>query len=328
MIELVERYVHQVGRYLPPKERAEIEAELRSQIEDQLEDRYGAAPTPTEIGSVLAELGEPRQLASSYNREQYLVGPELYPIMMTILRHGWAVIPAIVIFVNVFGAAVSDQQKAWTEVILETLGAVVQASVYFSVIVVLFFAALERSGNGLAELTEPFDPLKLPKIDDPRTVDRFEATFGIVFGTVLVLALLYFLQIGGLTLRFNLSDPGEVIPVPTGWLVILIGAISAMLLVQFIVLRRNRWNIALYLTTTGLEIFGAVCLYFAVYEPLAQHFSATVPALADGNGLAGLPEFLVVLSAGFTLLNNGTKLLALWNYRRNPIPSTAARAGR
>ncbi|MFN8419308.1 MAG: helix-turn-helix transcriptional regulator [Anaerolineae bacterium] len=85
--ELVERYVHQIGRYLPPKERAEIEAELRSsQIEDQLEDRYGAAPTLTEIGSVLTELGEPRQLASSYNREQYLVGPELYPIMMTILR--------------------------------------------------------------------------------------------------------------------------------------------------------------------------------------------------------------------------------------------------
>ena len=46
MTELIERYVHQVGRYLPPKERAEIEAELRSQIQDQLDDRYAGSPTP------------------------------------------------------------------------------------------------------------------------------------------------------------------------------------------------------------------------------------------------------------------------------------------
>ena len=29
MSELIERYVHQVGRYVAPKERVEIEAELR-----------------------------------------------------------------------------------------------------------------------------------------------------------------------------------------------------------------------------------------------------------------------------------------------------------
>ena len=82
MSELIERYVHQVGRYLPSKERAEIQAELRSQIQDQLEDRYEGAPTQTDVAAVLKELGDPRRMAASYGGEQYLVGPDLYPCLL------------------------------------------------------------------------------------------------------------------------------------------------------------------------------------------------------------------------------------------------------
>jgi len=49
MTELVERYVHQVGRYLPPQKRAEIEAELSSQINDQLDDRFAGRPTQQDV---------------------------------------------------------------------------------------------------------------------------------------------------------------------------------------------------------------------------------------------------------------------------------------
>ena len=56
MSELIERYVHRVGRYLPGQERAEIEAELRSQIQDQLEDRYEGAPTEADVVAVLGSL--------------------------------------------------------------------------------------------------------------------------------------------------------------------------------------------------------------------------------------------------------------------------------
>ena len=71
MSELVERYVHQVGRYLPNKEREEIQAELRSQIQDQLDDRYEGAPTETDVAAVLKELGDPRRM-----NQQQDVGPK------------------------------------------------------------------------------------------------------------------------------------------------------------------------------------------------------------------------------------------------------------
>jgi hypothetical protein len=36
-MELVDRYVHEVGRHLPRRSRNDIETELRSTIEDTLE---------------------------------------------------------------------------------------------------------------------------------------------------------------------------------------------------------------------------------------------------------------------------------------------------
>ena len=49
MNDLVERYVNQVGRYLPGGERKEIQNELRSLIRDQLDDRYKASPTEDDV---------------------------------------------------------------------------------------------------------------------------------------------------------------------------------------------------------------------------------------------------------------------------------------
>jgi hypothetical protein len=320
MTELVERYVHQVGRYLPPKERAEIEAELRSQIHDQLDDRYGESPSQADIAAVWAEFGHPHQMAASYNREQYLVGPDLYPYMMMVLRHGWLIVPTIAIFLNIFGALVSSWQGTLPDFFVETLIAILQATFIFSAVEVLIFAIIQRIGSEFDEKEEAFDPLRLPKVDDPHTVDRFEAETGIVIGALTTAVLLYFLRVGGLTLRFNLSDPGDVIPVPMVWLILMISAVVAMLILHMLVLRRNRWSAAMWLTETILEVFGMVCLYFTVYEPLLGRIVATVPSLAKVPVIDSIPESIVILTAVITLVARGSKLLGLLNYRNNSTP--------
>ena len=136
MTDLVERYVHQVGRYLPPNERAEIEAELRSQIQDQLEDRYAGSPSPEDVASVLAEFGHPYKLAISYSNEKYLVGPTLYPYMMLVLRHVLLLVPAMVVFLNLFGALISPQQNSLFGWLIEAGIAAVQATLMFSAVLV------------------------------------------------------------------------------------------------------------------------------------------------------------------------------------------------
>lgn len=319
MSDLIDRYVHQVGRYLPRHERADIEAELRSQIHDQLEDHYGGSPSEAEIAAVLTELGSPRQMATSYRGEQYLIGPTLYPTMMLVLRHGWLLVPAVVIFLSSFGMLTSAQSMPLPRFLLDTLLAAAQAILIFSAVVVLFFAILQHAGATFDEHQEAFNPLKLPEVDDPGVIDRAEVTFGVAFGTVFTLLLLYFLSVGGLTLRFNLSDPGEVIPSSLPWLLMLILVSASMIALHLLALWRNRWSASLWLTQTVLEVIGVICLYFAIAKPLFERVLADNPTLSSGLPiLASAPEILAIGYGVVTLLARGSKLIRLWNYPHSP----------
>jgi len=316
MAELVERYIHQVGRYLPGKERADIEAELRSQIHDQLEDRYGKSPTEADVAAVLTELGDPRRMAVSYGGEQYLVGPELYPVMMMVLRRGWAIVPPIAILVRVLAALLGNDTGNLITLLLESLGGAFQATFLFTAIVVLIFAILQHSGEDLDEITgndKGFNPLELPEVDHPAEVDRFEATLSIAFGAFALLVLLYFLRVGGLTLRFNLNDPGDVIPVPIPWLmaVIVIGAVQMVL--QLVALLRGRWSVPLWLVNVSLDIIGAVALYFVLWLPLAGVLFAAVPSLSNVPFIGRGAEIILggsILIAAIEGLNKLVKMLA------------------
>ena len=296
MSNLVERYIHQVGRYVSGKERADIEAELRSQIQDQLEDRYGADPTEAEVAAVLSELGDPRRMAASYGGEQYLVGPDLYPVMMLVLRRGWAIVPAGAVLVRVLSALLGGESGNLIELLLESAAGAFQATFIFTGIVVMIFAILQHSGEDLAEITgsEAFDPLALPEVDVPGEVDRAEAIFGMAFGTFAVFAMLYFLRVGGLTLRFNLADPGEVTPVPILWLITLIVIVTGQVVLQLVALLRGHWTIPTHLLEMALDIIGGVALYFVLWLPLADALFAAVPALADVPLISRAPELLTI----------------------------------
>lgn len=324
MTTLVERYVYQVGRYLPEKERAEIETELRSQIQDQLDDRYGNAPTQTEIAAVLTELGEPRKMAASYGREQYLVGPDLYPYLMTTLRHGWVIVPVLVVFVTVFEALVTAQPSNVIALFIEAMLGALQAALIFTGVAVLIFAVLQQSGERLDLKPKPFDPLELPAVDDPGAVERSEAAWGIMLGTFVTLVMLYWLRVGGLTLRFNLNDPGEVIPVSMLWLVLLIVVSIAMVAVHLVALRRNRWSLGMWLAQTVLELIGAVGLYVVLYVPLHERLFIAAPALANVPFLDRAPELLTIGTVLIMLLTDGSKLIRLWGYQQRRTLSVVA----
>jgi hypothetical protein len=321
MTDLVERYVHQVGRYLPPKERAEIEAELRSQIQDQLEDRYAASPSPEEVASVLAEFGHPYKMAASYSSEKYLVGPALYPYLMLVLRYVLLLVPATVVFLNLFGALISPPQSSVFGWLIETVIAVVQATLMFSAVVVLFFAAIQHSYLKIDEKEVVFNPLDLPKVDDPFVVDRFEAVAGVALGTIFLLIFVYFLSVGGLTLRFNLNDPGTVIPVPIHWLILLILTVASEIIMHLLVLRRKRWNVALWTVETVLEVFGGVCLYFVLFKPIFERMVADNPSLIDLPVIGSVPEIIAVGFALITLLSRGGRLVRLLTYANDSASS-------
>jgi hypothetical protein len=318
MADLVERYVYQVGRYVPEKERAEIQTELRSQIQDQLEDRYQETPTEEEVAAVLTELGDPRRIAASYGGERYLIGPTLYPVMMMVLRRGWVLAPPIIVAATVLGALISGESANVVGLLVESAAAAVQGTLIFSGIVVLIFAILERSGEDLDGLTGrklAFDPLALPEVDDPTAVDRFDATFNVAFNAFFALVLLYFLRVGGLTLRFDLANPGEVMPAPTNWLIVLIITTIGAVALNLAALLRNRWTLPTWLASMSLELVSAVGMYFVLWLPILDRILTAVPELADVPMFARGAEIALVASIVIVLATTLGKLIKMLSHR-------------
>lgn len=85
----IDRYVTEVGKHLPRKNRLDIEAELRSTLEDMLEDRSQQTGRPADEAlatELLQEYGAPRKVAATYQTHPYLIGPRMFPIYTLVLK--------------------------------------------------------------------------------------------------------------------------------------------------------------------------------------------------------------------------------------------------
>ncbi|MCU0476682.1 MAG: hypothetical protein MUC99_11340 [Anaerolineae bacterium] len=313
MRELIDRYVHQVGLYVRPKERADIEAELRSQIQDQLDDRYGATPTRDEVAAVLKQLGDPRTMAASYGGEQYLIGPTLYPFFQTVMRFGLVLVPVVVMVVQLVEAALSEGSTNWVGLLVGVVLNALQAVAIFFAVVVGIFWAVQRSGEVVHEAAEKgFDPLKLPPVEEPTMVNRLEAGLGIASGTVVGLAFLYCASVGGLTLRFGQLEPSDVLPAPTGWLLFLGVTTLGVVLLTVLALAQRRWTVWTWGVQTVLDLIGAIGLYFALFTPLADRLRESVPDLPIGQAPLVITLSMIVV----IVLVNGAKLIQLVQRRQ------------
>ena len=148
-MNLIERYVSEIGKHLPRKSRADIETEIRSTLEDMLEERSAKAGRPVDdemVKELLKEYGAPDQVAATYLPEQYLIGPKLFPIFWLVLKIVGIVLTvlAIVGFGVRFGMSDMGMQAFGSQLAksaLEYFGGIVSA---FGNIV-LIFAILERA---------------------------------------------------------------------------------------------------------------------------------------------------------------------------------------
>ncbi len=306
MSSLIERYVQEMGRYLPARKRAAIIDELRSQIHDQLEDRYGRDATPEQVTQMLAGMGYPYLMAREYAGDRALLGPLVYPFVLPVLRRVWGVIPAIALFLAVLGAVTTPGTPP-LEVLWNGLWGGVQAAINLSALIVVVFHIMERLWIARNPQAEPFNPHDLPEVDNPRAVDRTEAVFGIVISGVVIVVALAWARTGGLTL----GVPGEIIPAPSGALLVLAGIVLGMLLVNAWALARGRWSALMLLGQTALEIGGVLCLYFALWQPITLHLMAADPALAEQPIVAQGAVWLTAIGGILNLISGGRRLIRL-----------------
>lgn len=108
MASLIERYVYDVTRRLPEKDREEVGRELSANIYDMLSDN----PSNDEIAGVLNGLGSPRVLAEKYRQKpNYLISPAVYYEYIRVLKWIVPLIGGVLLVVGmILGAFESLEQ--------------------------------------------------------------------------------------------------------------------------------------------------------------------------------------------------------------------------
>jgi hypothetical protein len=258
-MSLIDRYVYEVGRHLPRKNRSDIQEELRSALVDTLEDRVDGEPTEQDIIILLQEYGPPKKVAASYFPEsQYLIGPTLFPLFRLVVGIALA-------------AVVGSQLLAWAVAYfiaqapfspLEALGGLFNSIPLTFGSVVLVFFILQRFDVRPEIEEDPWDPSSLPHIGDTQSINRGERIFGVVVSVILLAVLLSFGdRIGFVTFPGGNFFGNPVIPQYLGWIIL---ALLLGIAVDIYLLWQGRWSTSSRIAKIAANLVTILILFLLV----------------------------------------------------------------
>lgn len=134
-MELIDRYVSEVARRLPVKERDDIGQELRLTLEDLLPAGY----SEKEERELLVKFGDPALLAGKYRSQpMYLIGPRFFDAYFTVLKIIIPIVLTVVLAILIITTIFSDAGDASVVSIIGGLiGDAIAAA--FDVVIGVFF---------------------------------------------------------------------------------------------------------------------------------------------------------------------------------------------
>jgi hypothetical protein len=215
-MELLDRYLQAVRKYLPAGRQDDIAAELRANMESQIEDKeseLGRSLSNTEVEDLLKKMGSPVLVASRYQRQQYLIGPTFFPIYMYVLRV--AILWTLIIY-SVVVAVVLPFTAPNTTSVVNSLFQIPSVLVMVAGWVTLVFAAIEFFTTRYPEKCPTlagyqWNPSSLPPLEKVADHGRKPRSFAKAVAEIVIgfLALAWLLLIP--RYPFLLMGPGVVV---------------------------------------------------------------------------------------------------------------------
>ena len=193
-LDLIDRYIAEVGKDLPKKTRLDIKAEILSAIEDMLTERSRKTGKSDEemTVEVLKEYGAPRKVAASYQPERYVIGPKLFPSFLTVLQ---VILPVLAAIALVTMGISLGQAELTFENVFEAvfLGIVNFIGTAFTALggILVLFAIVQWALPEFKALSEEWDPSQLPQATTRNRVETGRALLEI-FGAGLAVVLFNF----------------------------------------------------------------------------------------------------------------------------------------
>jgi hypothetical protein len=302
-MDLIERYVYEVGRNLPRKNRADIQVELKSTLVDTLEDRVPGEPSQEDEIQLLKEFGPPQKVAASYwPQGQYLIGPNLFPLFRMVVAI--VIMVFVIVQIVLLGIAMVFGQEVLTFLsVLDIFSEMFGSAFTAFGIVVIVFAILQRFDVKPDEDDEEWDPQELPEIEPQDNINRGGRVAEITFSLVIIAILLFLADKIGVWV-----SPGTEIllnPVISNYIPLLILSIMLGIMLDVILLWRGKWETGTRMAKIGTNLFGLYVLYVLI----AGHNAWLVE-----QGVGGFLSFLDTLSEG-TFDQEATLILGMQAFR-------------
>jgi len=297
VMELIDRYVHEVGRHLPAGLRGDVEAELRSLLEDSLQERARETGRPADEAmatEVVRSFGKPRDAATRYAPEpQYLIGPRLYPIYMRVVKIMFPALAAITLVLMVLGVFREPDRPASLAIVIKATGGFLASALYNLGLLTLIFALVERAQRRQAEAA--WDPSKLPPVVDRDRISYFGRIFALYAIAALAILFNFFPEWIGILLIndegvrvIRLLEPefSRYLPLINAW-----WAVAFVL--NVLVVREGRWTRRTRWVEFGLSLAHAGILGTIVLGPPVFAYDLLVKFVVQWFAVFALFEAVV-----------------------------------
>ncbi|MGA9398879.1 MAG: hypothetical protein WBV22_11540 [Anaerolineaceae bacterium] len=303
-MNLIDNYMNAVGSELPRKNRADIEAEIRSLIEDTLADRSKALKRAVDDDmtvEVLKEFGPPEKMAESYRRNDYLIGPRFFRIFVLVAR---IVLPVMAGF-SLLMLLIGTLQNGFTWAgfgldFLKALGNFFNMSFMGLGWAVIVMAILERVLPEEKEKeSQDFDPRKLEKVETEQSYRPWELIVDLVFTVAFLVLFNAYPDKVGLYYINNLADPNfHFLPVLTPEFFRYMPFFNMLwglkIALDVYMLGERTWGSVVHWAQIGLSILSIGVLFsLAVGAPILQITSqALLGAGWPADMVNAFPSFL------------------------------------
>jgi hypothetical protein len=173
-MDLLERYLQAVGKYLPVKGKEDTLAELRANLLAQMEDKaeaLGRPLTEQEEAEVLRGHGHPSVVAERYRPKRQLIGPEIFPYYWLTMRRALPFVVAITVVSRAVELVYGPPQ---THIVVTSITRLSSVLFFFFGWMTLAFAAIEFFHLRYPQkvtLHTGWDPRKLAKIETKEKSD-------------------------------------------------------------------------------------------------------------------------------------------------------------
>ncbi len=303
-MNLIERYVAEIGKGLPRRNRTDIETEIKSTLQDMLDERSARTGKPVDdamVRDLLKEYGAPAKVAASYRPASYLIGPRLVPLFELVTK----IVMAVLLGVSLFGLGISFAQNSSGPDFVQALGkfAVQLFGGLVSALgnIVLVFAILERvlpASKLEKEQEEEWDPAELEAEPDPTVVQPAEPIFTVLFTVIGLVILNVYPDLVGI----GFVQDGRWVTVPAlseaffhylPW-INLLGVLQIAL--NAVLLRLGRWITATRIADVAVDIGGVILAVSMLAGPAlidlpARKFAGT-PLAQASQPLTGVLAFV------------------------------------